>query len=162
MVACPTAAERLGVTQRQVRRFVEAGQLVAQQIGDYPNAPWVITEESLERLAATRAERPPRKGRRPAATERSSAEDQIPQIAEFAGRAAPAEASEAERAGVDRSPGRAAVGLASGDLALEVLREATRAIESLYDLAPSLGSREGRELVSRMKRVLQHLEERIP
>ena len=71
MLTTRQAAERLGVTQRQVRRFVEAGQLVAQQIGDYPNAPWVITEESLERLAATRAEHPPRKGRRPVASERS-------------------------------------------------------------------------------------------
>jgi predicted site-specific integrase-resolvase len=71
MLTTRQAAERLGVTQRQVRRFVEAGQLVAQQIGDYPNAPWVITEESLERLIAARTADPPRKGRRPAATERS-------------------------------------------------------------------------------------------
>lgn len=73
MLTTQQAAERLGVTQRQVRRFVEAGQLAAQQLGDYPNAPWVITEESLEQLIATRALHPPRKGRRPADRERSSA-----------------------------------------------------------------------------------------
>ena len=67
MLTTRQVAERLGVTQRQVRRFVEAGQLSAQQIGDYPNAPWVITEESVARLAASRAEHPPRKGRRPSA-----------------------------------------------------------------------------------------------
>ncbi|NTU83451.1 MAG: helix-turn-helix domain-containing protein [Chloroflexales bacterium] len=73
MLTTRQAAQRLGVTQRQVRRFVEAGQLTAQQIGDYPNAPWVITEESLERLVAARATDPPRKGRRPTASERSTA-----------------------------------------------------------------------------------------
>lgn len=67
MVTTRQAAERLGVTQRQVRRFVETRKLIAQQIGDYANAPWVITEESLEHLIAARAAHPPRKGRRPAA-----------------------------------------------------------------------------------------------
>jgi hypothetical protein len=73
MVTTRQAAERLGVTQRQVRRFVVAGQLNAQQIGDYPTAPWVITEESLDYLIAARAADPPRKGRRPdaAAIERN-------------------------------------------------------------------------------------------
>lgn len=71
MLTTRKAAERLGVTQRQVRRFVETGQLVAEQIGDYPNAPWVITEESLERLVTARTTDPPRRGRRPAALERS-------------------------------------------------------------------------------------------
>jgi hypothetical protein len=64
MVTTRQAAERLGVTQRQVRRFVVAGQLIAQQIGDYPTAPWVITEESLDCLIVARAADPPRKGRR--------------------------------------------------------------------------------------------------
>ena len=73
MLTTRQAAERFGVTQRQVRRFVEAGQLIAQQIGAYPNAPWVITEESLERLIADRIAHPPRKGRRPAVSERSRA-----------------------------------------------------------------------------------------
>jgi hypothetical protein len=65
MITTRQAAERLGVTQRQVRRFVDAGLLTARQIDTYPTAPWVISEESLEHLAAARATNPPRKGRRP-------------------------------------------------------------------------------------------------
>lgn len=55
MLSTRQAAERLGVTTRQVRRYVQAGLLEAQQLGDYSTAPWVITEASLERLLATRA-----------------------------------------------------------------------------------------------------------
>jgi len=74
MVSTRQAAQRLGVTQRQVLRFVEAGLLAARQIDDYPNAPWLITEESLEQLAAARAAQPPRRGRKPAtATSKRSA-----------------------------------------------------------------------------------------
>ena len=79
---------------------------------------------------------------------RGKKEGQSPQIAESAQAPAAGDA--------------AVVAQASGDLALEVLREATRAIESLRDLAPSLGSREGRKLLGRMRRALQQLEERIP
>lgn len=64
MVTTRRAAERLGVTQRQVLRFVETGLLDAQQIDGYPNAPWLITEESLEQLVALRMVHPPRRGRR--------------------------------------------------------------------------------------------------
>lgn len=75
MVSTRQAAQRLGVTQRQVLRFVETGLLVGQQLDDYPNAPWLITEESLEQLVAARAAQPPRRGRKPAAStsQRSSA-----------------------------------------------------------------------------------------
>lgn len=66
MLSTRQAAQRLGVTQRQVLRFVGAGLLSARQIDDYPNAPWLITEESVDRLMAARAEQPPRRGRRPA------------------------------------------------------------------------------------------------
>lgn len=66
MVSTRQAAQRLGVTQRQVLRFVEAGLLAAKQIDDYPNAPWLITEESLDQLMKQRAAQPPRRGRRPA------------------------------------------------------------------------------------------------
>jgi hypothetical protein len=68
MISTRQAAQRLGVTQRQVLRFVEAGLLAAQQIDDYPNAPWLISKESLEQLVAARTERPPRRGRKPAET----------------------------------------------------------------------------------------------
>jgi DNA-binding transcriptional MerR regulator len=64
------AAERLGVTPRQVRRYVEAGLLEAQPLGDYSTAPLAITEESVERLAQTRASSPPRLGRRRETDER--------------------------------------------------------------------------------------------
>lgn len=70
MVGTRQAAQRLGVTQRQVRRFAKAGLLDAQQLGDHPNAPLAITEESLERLAAARAADPPRPGRQRKAVER--------------------------------------------------------------------------------------------
>ncbi|NTV64308.1 MAG: MerR family DNA-binding transcriptional regulator, partial [Oscillochloris sp.] len=42
MLTTRKAAERLGVTPRQVRRYVEAGLLDAQQLGDYSTAPLVI------------------------------------------------------------------------------------------------------------------------
>lgn len=67
MLSTRQAAQRLGVTQRQVLRFVEAGLLAGQQLDDYPNAPWLITEESLEQLVAARAAQPPRRGRKPTA-----------------------------------------------------------------------------------------------
>jgi hypothetical protein len=75
MVSTRQAARRLGVTQRQVLRFVEAGLLNAQQIDDYPNAPWLITEESLGQLVVARTEQPPRRGRKPttATAERNAA-----------------------------------------------------------------------------------------
>jgi hypothetical protein len=68
MISTRQAAQRLGVTQRQVLRFVEAGLLAAKQIDDYPNAPWLITDESLEQLIAARIAQPPRRGRKPAET----------------------------------------------------------------------------------------------
>lgn len=68
MVSTRQAAQRPGVTQRQVLRFVEAGLLAARQIDDYPNAPWLITEESPEQLVAARVAQPPRRGRKPAVT----------------------------------------------------------------------------------------------
>ena len=68
MISSRQAAQRLGVTQRQVLRFVELGLLTARQIDDYPNAPWLISEESLEQLIATRTAQPPRRGRKPTAT----------------------------------------------------------------------------------------------
>lgn len=75
MVSTRQAAQRLGVTQRQVLRFVEAGLLAARQIDDYPNAPWLIATESLEQLIAARVAQPPRRGRKPttAASKRSAA-----------------------------------------------------------------------------------------
>jgi len=65
------AAARLGVTPRQVRRYVAAGTLEARPLGDYPTAPLAITEESVERMAQTRTEDSTRRRRRDAA-ERSS------------------------------------------------------------------------------------------
>ena len=58
------AAQRLGVTERQVQRYVHAGLLEAQQFGDHATAPWMITDESLERLIALRAAEPQRFRRR--------------------------------------------------------------------------------------------------
>jgi hypothetical protein len=155
------AAERLlniHRTAMQNPQFADAiarnwlGQSAAALLARPSTPPEVVTEMLGQETAPSVAEvqgavaraRGSRSGRGKA---------QIPQIAEFAGPAASAEASE---------PGRDIRERASGDLALEVLREATRAIESLYDLAPSLSSHEGRELVNRMKRALQTLEERIP
>lgn len=65
------AAEQLGVTERQVLRYVHAGLLEAEQLGTSPNAPWVISDESLEKLVAQRAAQPTRnrtRGRRRATT----------------------------------------------------------------------------------------------
>jgi hypothetical protein len=70
VVGTRQAAQRLGVTQRQVRRLVAAGLLEAQPLGDHSNAPLVISEESLERLAVARATDPPRPGRRRETVER--------------------------------------------------------------------------------------------
>ena len=58
------AAQRLGVTERQVQRYVHAGLLEARQFGDHPTAPWMITDESLEQLLALRAAEPQRFRRR--------------------------------------------------------------------------------------------------
>jgi Helix-turn-helix domain len=58
------AAQRLGVTERQVQRYVHAGLLEARQFGDYVTAPWMITDESLERLIALRVAEPERFRRR--------------------------------------------------------------------------------------------------
>lgn len=54
------AAEKLGVTERQVLRYVHAGLLEAEQLGTSPNAPWVISDESLQKLVAQRAAQSPR------------------------------------------------------------------------------------------------------
>lgn len=56
MVSTRQAAAHLGVTERQVRRFIRAGLLVAQQFGDYTTAPWMITEESVAQLLVARQE----------------------------------------------------------------------------------------------------------
>jgi len=58
------AAQRLGVTERQVQRYVHAGLLEARQFGDHATAPWMITDESLEQLIALRASEPERFRRR--------------------------------------------------------------------------------------------------
>lgn len=58
------AAQRLGVTERQVQRYVHAGLLEGRQFGDHVTAPWMITDESLERLIALRAAEPQRFRRR--------------------------------------------------------------------------------------------------
>lgn len=63
MLTTRKAAERLGVTPRQVRRYVSEGLLDAQPLGDYSTAPLVISEESVERLVQARATRPPRRQR---------------------------------------------------------------------------------------------------
>lgn len=60
MVSTRQAAQRLGVTERQVQRYVHAGLLEAHQFGDHPTAPWMISSESLDRLIALRAEQPQR------------------------------------------------------------------------------------------------------
>lgn len=64
MVGTRQAATRLGLTQRQVRRLIEAGKLVATPLGEPPRATLAIDEVSLERLIAERASEPPRPGRR--------------------------------------------------------------------------------------------------
>lgn len=58
------AAQLLGVTERQVQRYVHAGLLEAQQFGDHVTAPWMISDESLERLIALRTAEPERFRRR--------------------------------------------------------------------------------------------------
>lgn len=57
MVGTKQAAKRLHVSSRQVIRYVKAGILEANQFGDYPTAPWIITEESLEKFVAERENR---------------------------------------------------------------------------------------------------------
>lgn len=85
-----------------------------------------------------------------------SASKQNPQIADFAGQADHPHGAEVG------SPAGSAADLTSTDLAIAVLREATRAVESLHDLAPSLSTPEGRELVRRIKQAVRALEERLP
>ncbi len=102
--------------------------------------------------------------------------DQIPQNADFAEGSAPSTPASTVPAALDQIPqnadsagtrvgltpadGRA--NLASADLALAVLRETVRAVESLRDLAPSLDSQEGRALISRIRQAVQTLEARLP
>ncbi len=54
MLTTRQAAEQLGVTPRQVRRYLDAGLLQGQQLGDYSTAPWAISEESVARLQEAR------------------------------------------------------------------------------------------------------------
>jgi hypothetical protein len=64
VVSTRQAAQRLGVTERQVQRYVRAGLLEARQFGDHTTAPWMITDESLERLLMLREAEPHRFRRR--------------------------------------------------------------------------------------------------
>lgn len=64
MLSTRQAAERLGVTERQVQRYIHASLLEAQQFGEHPTAPWMISAASVERLLALRAEEPQRFRRR--------------------------------------------------------------------------------------------------
>ena len=72
MITTRQAAQRLKVTERQVLRYVHAGLLTAQQLGDHPTAPWVITDESLEQLLQARAAQDRQPRRQPANAERSA------------------------------------------------------------------------------------------
>ena len=60
MLSTRQAAERLGVTERQVQRYIHAKLLEAQQFGDHPTAPWMITDASVEQLLALRTQDPQR------------------------------------------------------------------------------------------------------
>ena len=64
MVSTRQAAQRLGVTERQVQRYVRAGLLEARQFGEHVTAPWMISDESLERLLMLREAEPHRFRRR--------------------------------------------------------------------------------------------------
>ncbi|GEM_PF-2098680 len=59
MLTTRQAAEQLGVTPRQVRRYLDAGLLQGEQLGEYPTAPWAISEESVAQLREERARRAP-------------------------------------------------------------------------------------------------------
>lgn len=74
MLSTRQAAERLGVSERQVLRYVHAGMLEAEQLGTNPNAPWMIHDESLERLLAQRREQTQRRhaGRTPRSPQEQS------------------------------------------------------------------------------------------
>ncbi|NJK82076.1 MAG: helix-turn-helix domain-containing protein [Chloroflexaceae bacterium] len=61
MLSTRQAAERLGVSERQVLRYVHAQMLEAEQLGTNPNAPWMITDESLERLLTQRRDQAQRR-----------------------------------------------------------------------------------------------------
>ncbi|MBX0330556.1 hypothetical protein K2Z83_23140 [Oscillochloris sp. ZM17-4] len=88
---------------------------------------------------------------------------QNPQFADFASRGAERQSETADTGeAAARLRADDAADLSAADLALEVLRETTRAIEGLWDLAPSLaGSQEGRSLIERMKLALHELEDRV-
>lgn len=60
MLSTRQAAERLGVTERQVQRYIHTGLLEAQQFGDHLTAPWMITQASIERLLTLREQEPQR------------------------------------------------------------------------------------------------------
>jgi hypothetical protein len=48
MLTTKQVAARLGISTRQVLRYLESGLFQkAEQLGDYPTAPWAIPEESL-------------------------------------------------------------------------------------------------------------------
>jgi len=62
MLSTRQVAQRLGVSERQVLRYIHAGLLAAEQLGTAPNAPWMIHAASLEQFLAHRQ---PRLARQP-------------------------------------------------------------------------------------------------
>lgn len=157
------AAERLlniHRTAMQNAQFADAvarnwlGQSVAALLAR-PSTPPEVVEEVLAqetapsvadvRGAVSRA-RGPRRGK---------GEGQIPQIAEFEDGARRRQGHAAGALGQGIQPGDTA------ELAFEVLRETTRAVRSLSELAPSLSSGKGRELFLLLKQAVSELEERI-
>lgn len=157
------AAERLLNVHRtamQNQQFADAiarnwlGQSVAALLAR-PSTPPEVLAEMLDQATPPSVEEVRGAISRTRGSPRGKGEGQNPQIAEFAGTA------EGSQGVVVAGPDDV-IALASADLALEVLREATRAVESLHDLAPSLSSDEGRKLIRRIKQAVQTLEERVP
>jgi hypothetical protein len=106
-----------------------------------PSTPPEVVADVLGQSAAPSVEDVRGAISRSRGSRRAKGAGQNPQFADFAGLA-------------ETEP-------AAADLVLEVLREATRAVEGLWDLAPSLGSQEGRALIDRMKQAVQELERRV-
>jgi hypothetical protein len=135
------------------------GQSVAALLAR-PSTPPEVVAEMLGQAAAPSVEEVRGAIARRRDSRSSRREGQNPQIAGFTPESL--QEPEAQLGLVVAVPAEEIVDSTSNDLALEVLREATRAVESLQDLAPSLSSREGHELIHRIKRAIQVLEERIP
>jgi hypothetical protein len=134
------------------------GQSVAALLAR-PSTPPDVVADVLGQAAAPNVEDVRGAISRSRGSRRVKEAGQNPQFADFAADHPQEPTNQSEAVVLANADGAAYP--TAADLVLEVLREATRAVEGLWDLAPSLGSQEGRALINRMKQAVQELEDRV-